>query len=282
MQHNEVTFPGHDGLELYCQSWLPNDAPKASLIIVHGLGEHSGRYRHLVDALVSNGYSVHAFDHRGHGRSPGQRGFVRHFSEFRRDINSFIRHLDRRKQLDRPLFLMGHSLGGLIVLDAVSQGLSGIDGIIVSAPALDAGAISPFLIAASKVLSRVWPTLSVKTGLDVSGISRDPDVLAARSNDPLVHGLGTPRLATESTNTMLACFENVDQIQVPVLMIHGTSDRITSPQNSRRFFDDITHTDKTYIAYDGGYHESHNDRHHLQVTADIVQWLDSHLSRKGT
>jgi alpha-beta hydrolase superfamily lysophospholipase len=174
---------------------------------------------------------------------------------------------------------MGHSLGGLIVLDAVTHGLSGLDGIIVSAPALDAGAISPYLMAASKILSRIWPTLCLKTGLDVSGVSRDPDVLTARSNDPLVHGLGTARLATESMDAMLSCFENVDQLQIPVLMIHGTSDRITSPEVSREFFELVTCADKTYLAYEGGYHESHNDLHHPQVTADIVRWLDSHLSK---
>lgn len=278
MRHENGTFVGHDGLELHYQSWHPGEPPKASLIIVHGLGEHGGRYTNLVNELVSHGYSVHAFDNRGHGRSSGQRGHVRRFAEFRQDIDAFVQQLSSKDDMHRPLFMMGHSLGGLIVLDAVLHGMSGLHGIIVSAPALDSGAISPFLIAASKVLSRIWPALSVKTGLDVTGISRDPDVLIARQNDPLVHGLGTPRLATESSNAMLTCYENVDQLQIPVLMTHGTSDRITSPEVSREFFEHIPHADKTYIAYDGGYHESHKDLHHQQVIADIVQWLDAHLT----
>jgi alpha-beta hydrolase superfamily lysophospholipase len=281
MRHNEGTFVGCDGLKIYCQAWLPDDTPTASLIIVHGLGEHSGRYMNLVRKLVPNRYAVYAFDNRGHGRSPGRRGHVRSFSEYRQDIDAFTQFLDANEKLKRPLFLMGHSLGGLIVLEAVLLGMSGLAGVILSAPALDSGGVSPILMTASKVVSRLWPTLSVKTGLDITGISRDPEVLTAYRMDLLVHGLGTPRLATESSKAMSTCFENVDQLQIPVLILHGTSDRITSPQRSREFFDHVTVSDKTYMAYDGGFHESHNDLHHEQAVQDVLNWLDKHLSNSN-
>ena len=276
MQHTENTFTGHDGLELYYQSWRPDTAPKATLIIVHGLGDHSGRYLNLVTPLVADNYAIYAFDNRGHGRSPGQQGHAADFAEFRQDVVVFQK-LVVEKEGKRPLFLMGHSLGGLIVLDTVLHDSSGLTGVIASAPALDTGGVSAVLVTASKVLSRVWPTLSVATGLEVAAISRDPDVIKAYQSDPLVHGKGTPRLATGSSATMAWCQENAAQLQIPILMIHGTADRITSPVSSREFFDKLTVPDKTYIAYDGGYHESLNDTHHVQAAADIQNWLDAHI-----
>lgn len=273
MRHESGELSGYDGLALHCQSWHPATKSQASLIIVHGLGEHGGRYMNIVRELIPLQFSIYACDHRGHGRSSGQRGYVQRFAEFRDDVSQVVQHVQQEQGQDKPLFLMGHSLGGLIVLDSILNGQRGIQGAVLSAPALDSGAISPFLIMVSRLLSRVWPTLSVKTGLDVSGISRDPQVLIDRANDPLIHGVGTPRLATESTLAMLNCFENVDQLEIPLLMYHGTSDRITSPIVSRSFFDQIDGEDKTYIAYDGGFHESHKDLHHEQVTADIADWL---------
>lgn len=275
MRHESGTFSGHDGLDLYYQQWQPDMPLKATLIIVHGLGEHGGRYMNLVNVLVPHDYAVFAFDNRGHGQSPGQIGHVRCFSEFRNDVVSFVRQIQTAEQLDRPVFLMGHSLGGLIVLDVVLHGISGIDGVVVSSPALDDGGISAFLMGGSRIMSRIWPSLSVKTGLDISGISRDPDVVAAYRNDPLTHGKGTPRLATESSKTMAWCFENADRMNIPILIVHGSCDRITSPQRSREFFDRITHSDKTYIAFEGGYHESHNDIDHKTATTEILNWLDA-------
>lgn len=278
MLHQEGTFFGHDRLELYYQCWLPHDNPIASLVIVHGLGEHSGRYLNLVNELVAHGYAVYAFDNRGHGRSPGQRGFVRRFAQFRGDLESFVQQMDKPEQLIRPLFLMGHSLGGLIAADSVLDGLAGFRGVVLSAPALDSGAISRWLMIASKILSRIWPSLSVKTGLDVSRLSRDPAALAKRKQDPLIHGLGTPRLATESSRAMERCARNVHQLQTPILILHGTADRITSPQRSREWFQQLTVSDKAYIAYEGGFHESHNDVHKDQVVTDVRKWLDAHLA----
>lgn len=279
MRHEEATFTGHDGLELYCQSWHPDGLTKASLVIVHGLGEHSGRYMNLVNVLVTDGYAVSAFDIRGHGRSPGRRGHVGRFSEFRKDVEVFVRRQAEKQAPDQPLFLMGHSLGGLIVLDHVLHGSSGLAGVIISAPALETSGVSAILIAASKVLSYIWPALSVKTGLDGNGISRDPGVLIAYEKDPQVHGRGTPRLATEISRTISWCLANADRLQIPILMIHGTGDMITSPQSSRDFLDKVTCRDKTYIAYEGGYHESHNDLHHQQTTADVKNWLNQRLQQ---
>ena len=275
MQHTESTFTSQDNLELYYQSWRPDTEPKATLIIVHGLGEHGGRYMNLVTPLVADGYAVYAFDNRGHGRSPGKQAYVNSFDEYRQDVMVFQK-LVMGEEGERPLFIMGHSLGGLIALYTILHDSSGYTGTIISAPALDTGGVSAVLMAASKILSRIKPDFSVATGLDATAISRDPEAVKAYQADLLVHGVGTPRLAVESPAAMRWCEENATNLQIPILMIHGTDDRITSPVSSRAFFDKLTAPDKTYISYDGGYHESLNDIHHEQVATDIQNWLDKH------
>ncbi len=276
MQHQESTFKGSEGLALYYQAWLPDTPAIGVLVIVHGHGEHSGRYPHVVDHLVPQGFAVYALDHRGHGRSPGQRGYVNSMADFRGDVAALVQ-LAAAAQPNLPLFVMGHSLGGLIILDYVLHQPEGLRGVIVSAPAVGSVGVSPILLQVSRVLSRVWPTFSLETGLDVKGISRDPQEVQAYQNDPLVHGKGTARLATEVMDTAVYCQENAHTLQLPLLMIHGAADIITSPADSRRFFDNVSGSDKTYIAYDGGFHESHNDIHYQQVVADISAWLMARL-----
>ena len=276
MQHQESTFKGSEGLALYYQAWLPDTPAIGVLVIVHGHGEHSGRYPHVVDHLVPQGFAVYALDHRGHGRSPGQRGYVNSMADFRGDVAALVQ-LAAAAQPNLPLFVMGHSLGGLIILDYVLHQPEGLRGVIVSAPAVGSVGVSPILLQVSRVLSRVWPTFSLETGLDVKGISRDPQEVQAYQNDPLVHGKGTARLATEVMDTAVYCQENAHTLQLLLLMIHGAADIITSPADSRRFFDNVSGSDKTYIAYDGGFDESHNDIHYQQVVADISAWLMARL-----
>ena len=277
MQHREGTFYGYGRLPLYYQSWKPEDPPRAVLLIVHGHGEHSGRYKNVVDRLVPQGFAIYALDHRGHGRSPGPRGYVNHMAEFRGDVGGLL----RQAVTDHPhvpLFLLGHSLGGLISLDfLLHHPDAGLRGAIISAPAVGQIGVSPLLLAASRVLSRLWPTLSLSTGLDANGISRDPQAVAAYRGDPLVHGKGTPRLATEVMAAAARCQANAPTLQLPLLLIHGSADPITSPQDSLRFFDNAGSADKTYLAYEGGYHESHNDTHHEQVVADMLAWMEKRI-----
>jgi len=276
MKHQEGTFRGTDGLALYYQSWQPDDPARGVLVIVHGLGEHGGRYKNVVNHLVPQGFAVYALDHRGHGRSPGQRAYANNMAEFRGDVHAFVQ-LVANAHPGLPLFIMGHSLGGLITLDYILHHPEGLHGAIVSAPAVGGVGVPPVLLMLSRVLSRVWPTFSLDSGLDVNAISRDPQEVQAYQNDPLVHGKGTPRLATVVMGAAEWCQANAHTLQLPLLMIHGTADRITAPADSRRFFDNAASADKTYIAYEGGYHESHNDIHHQQVVADIAAWLVKRL-----
>ncbi len=276
MKHNEGTFKGFGGLELYTQSWLPDTPPKAIMALVHGFGEHSGRYKNVVNHLVPKGYAIYGFDHRGHGRSPGKRGHVNDWAEFRGDVVAFKQFITGQHP-DLPLFLMGHSMGGLIVLEYILRHPEGWQGVIASAPLLGQPNISPALIFISRLLSRVWPSLGVNTGLDASTISRDETEVEAYQNDPLVHSMGTPRTSTEMTTAVTWTQAHAADINLPLLIIHGQADALISPEDSAAFFANVTYPDKQRILYDGGFHESHNDIHHEQVTADLEQWLEAHL-----
>lgn len=280
MQVTTETFQGAGGLELTYQSWSPDPEldQRAVLVIVHGLGEHSGRYENLVKYLLPRGIAVYSFDLRGHGRSPGKRGHVNAWSEIREDLGAFL-SLVGRQEGDLPRFLMGHSLGGLIVLEYIlrQSGDAGLQGVIASGPGLSTEGLSPMLVKISGLLSRVWPTLSLPTGLDVPGISRDPAVVQAYQNDPLVHGKATPRSAVEAFAAIRWTLDHAAAWSLPLLVLHGEADRLVPAEASSAFFDRVPIADKQRIEYAGGYHEPHNDINHEQVTADLENWLNRHL-----
>lgn len=276
MEHSEGTFSGFGGLPLYYQHWGPAGEPRAVLVIVHGFGEHSGRYMNVVNHLVPKGYAVYALDQRGHGRSPGPRGYIHSWEEFREDVRAFVRRVAEMGP-NRPLFLMGHSMGGLIVLEYALHYPEGLKGVIASAPALAQVGVSPALMTLARLLSRILPRFAMNTGLDATSISRDLEVVATYQADPLVHSIGTARLGTEMTKAMLWTQEHAREWQRPLLILHGGADRLVPPQGSRRFLENVPIADKEYREYEGGYHEPHNDIHRAQVLADLEHWLERHL-----
>lgn len=274
MQHSEASFQGEGGLSLYFQSWLPDAGAKACLAIVHGIGEHSSRYRNVVEHLVPRRFAVYSFDLRGHGKSAGKRGYVNSWEEYRKDVQTFLVKVRKEKPC-RRLFLMGHSLGGLIVLNYLLHYPEKLDGVVASAPALAQTGTSPLLITLAHILSSIAPTLTMKTGLDATAISRDAAVVHAYTSDPLVHGLATPRLGAEMDSTMTWTRAHAADFDLPLLIIHGEDDSIVPCSISREFFDKASSQDKTYIGYPGGYHESHNDIHKAQALEDVARWLDA-------
>jgi len=275
MRHTEFTFRGTGGLELYGQSWSPDAPPRAVLAIVHGIGEHSGRYMNVVDDFVPRGYAVYGFDHRGHGRSPGQRGHITRWEEYRGDVEAFLRVAGEREPA-RPLFLWGHSLGALIALDFVMHHPEGLRGVVVTgAPLEPVGVAKPYLVAIVRLLSSIWPRFTLRTRLDVSALSRDPDVGRAYTADPLVHGLGTVRFGAESLRAIAAVKAAPDRIRLPIFLLHGGADRLNAPTGTRRFFEALTIADKALRIYPEAYHELHNDLNKAEVLRDIAQWLET-------
>ena len=276
MRHYEDRFQGIGGIELYYQSWVPDGEPKAVLIIVHGLGEHGGRYPHVVEHLVPHGYAIYAMDLRGHGRSGEQRGHINSYDEIRSDLMTSI-EIVQKKEAGKPLFLMGHSIGGLIVLDYVLHYPDGLKGVIASAPTLMQTGVSPALMMIARILSKLAPRLSLKTGLDASAISRNPAVVEAYRSDPLVHSKGTPRMGAEIQTVMAWTNAHLAELKLPLLTLQGEADRLVPLDATRILYEQAASTDKQRITYPDGYHEPHNDIIHDQAVADLETWLEKHL-----
>ncbi|MBW4522053.1 MAG: lysophospholipase [Scytolyngbya sp. HA4215-MV1] len=272
----EGTFPGADGLELYYRSWHPPVPPQAVLGIVHGLGSHSGWFDSIGEALLPRGYGVYGFDLRGHGRSPGQRGHIRHWAEFRADFDHFWQ-LMHRQHPHLPCFVLGHSLGAIIVLDDALRTPQRLSGIIAMAPALTPVGVPPLRLAIGRLLSQVYPRFTLNSGISKSAGSHDPAIVAAYLNDPLRHTKGTARLATEFLQTVRWIQTHLQRLQTPILILHGSDDGVALPASSRWLFEQISFMDKEYREYPGGYHDLHNDLEAPLVAADIANWLDRHV-----
>jgi alpha-beta hydrolase superfamily lysophospholipase len=276
MNHSESTFEGHGKLQLFFQKWQPATEKRAVFAIVHGFGEHSGRYMNVVNHLVPLGFTVYGFDHRGHGRSPGKRGHIMGWNEFREDVKQFI-DMILQEGGDKPLFLYGHSMGGLIVLDYVLHYPEALNGVIASGPVLAQPGVSPLLLTLSRILSKIWPSFSIDTQLDTGAISRDSEVIKAYGADPLVHGMASARFGTELTATIKWTHDHAFELKIPLLLLHGEADKLAPPSGSRKFFENVNLNDKEYLIYPGGYHEPHNDTENQNVLNDLKRWLQKHL-----
>lgn len=278
MTRTEDTFEGMGGIRLFSQHWRPEGAPRAVLAVVHGFGEHSSRYSGLVEYLVSRGYAVHGFDLRGHGRSPGQRGHVDSWAEYREDVRAFLGHVARHEPGQTP-FLLGHSLGSIIALDYALHHPQGLSGLILSGLAVDpVGAATPLLVAIARLMSRVWPTLSMAVKLDKAALSRVPEVVSEYTADPLVHGLGTARWGTECLNAIAWCKAHASELQLPLLVVHGDSDRINTAAGARLVFEAARSQDKHLVLVPGGHHEPHNDLGREQTFQALEEYLGKRLS----
>jgi alpha-beta hydrolase superfamily lysophospholipase len=230
----------------------------------------------VVNHLVPLGFAVYGFDHRGHGRSPGKRGHIMGWNEFREDVKQFVDKI-HQEGADKPLFLYGHSMGGLIVLDYVLHYPEGLSGVIASGPILAQPGVSPFLLMLSRILSKIWPSFSIDTKLDADAISRDPEVIKAYEADPLVHSMASARFGTELTATMEWTHDHAFELKIPLLILHGEADKLVPPAGSRKFFENVNLNDKELQTYPGGYHEPHNDIEHQTVLNDLERWLQKHL-----
>jgi alpha-beta hydrolase superfamily lysophospholipase len=276
MEHLEGTFQGAGGLNLYYQSWTLQKPAKAIVAIVHGLGAHGGLFFNAVEYLIDRGYGVYAFDLRGHGRSPGQRGHIDSWGEFREDLNLFLQ-LIREREADCPLFLWGHSLGGAIALDYALRFPEGLQGVIVTSPAIGKVGVPPWKITTGKLLSRVWPRFSLKLGFDDRASSRDLSAISIFLQDPLRHEYASARLATEFLETVDWIQSHVSDLRLPLLILHGSADRVTHPDSSWAFCLQVTFPDKECYELPGSYHDLHADVNRDEILADLGEWLERHL-----
>ena len=275
MRRTSSTFSAADGLTLFERHWLPEGAARADVVIVHGYAEHSGRYEHVGTLLAERGYAVHAFDLRGHGQSAGPRVLVRSAAEYLDDLDAF---LARSRTSGRPLFLLGHSMGGTIVTLEVIERAPAIDGLILSGPALTAVGTSPIVARIVQLLGRFLPRLRLRK-LDAAAVCRDPAVVAAYESDPLVdRGKMYAGTAAAMMRAMRAIDRGAQRVHVPLLVMHGTEDRLADPQGSRALHERASSPDKTLRLYAGLYHEIFNEPEQREVLGDLLAWLDARTS----
>lgn len=280
MQHMEGTFTGFGGLQLFYQGWYPAEPTQAMVAFVHGLGGHSGLFRDAVEYLVPQGYEVYALDLRGHGRSPGQRGHINSWREFRADLHAFVQHI-RTARSCCPFILWGHSLGGTIALDYALRHGDQVQGLIASAPALGKVGISRKKIIIGRALSRIAPRFTLKLGIRENLKSQDSAIVTAYLADPLRHEVASARLASEFFATVDWIYRNAANLQIPLLLMHGTDDQVTLPEGSRAFFQRVIYPDKEHREYPGSYHDIYVQVDYQEIFKDLENWLVQHFEGEG-
>ena len=277
MTRAERTFDGVSGVRIVYDTWTPDSDPRAVVVLSHGLGEYARRYDHVAARFEKAGLVTYALDHRGHGRSGGKRMLVRDISEYTGEFATLV-GIARREHPGLRCIVLGHSMGGGIVFAYGVERPDDYDLMVLSAPAVAAQElVSPIMVFAAKILGVLVPWLPVQE-LDVDAISRDPAVVAAYKADPLVyHGkvpTGVGRALLQVGETMP---ERAPALSAPLLVVHGSDDRLIPVAGSRRLVECVGSTDVELKIYPGLYHEVFNEPERDQVLNDVVSWINSRL-----
>lgn len=274
MKKQEGQFAGAKGVTIFRRTWLPAKV-KAVVVIVHGLGEHSGRYGHVADTLVADGCAVYAMDHRGHGRSGGgPTAYVDRFANVVSDIDQVV-EVARREQPRKPVFLLGHSMGGALALSYTLKHAAKLSGLILSGPAVALDGAPPMMKPIGKILSTFAPRMGL-FAIDPAKVSRDPAVVADYAQDALnAHGKVPARTLGEIVRFVEWLPLALSVLKLPLLVQHGSEDQLAGVAGSRMVVDKIGSTDKTLKVYDGLYHEIYNElpADRAQVLADLTAWI---------
>ncbi|MGV9173717.1 MAG: alpha/beta hydrolase [Promethearchaeia archaeon] len=275
--HNEGEFEGEEGLEIYYQSWLPEN-PKAIVQIVHGFGEHSNRYGNVINKLLPNGYGIYADDHRGHGKSEGVTNYVDSFDQYVEDEKTLY-DIIHQNHPNLPIFMLGHSMGSGIAMYFTDKYESLLKGLILSGTGTAAGGeVSGFLKFMSKILSKIAKKVTIDPELDPESLSHDPEVVKAYKEDPLVH---YKEITTRLGYEMIKRFGNapavVKNFSLPILIQRGTADEAMKKfEPLKKAF---TTDDLTIQEYEGLYHEVYNEikEDREKVLDDLLNWLENHV-----
>jgi len=278
--HSAGFFTNKDKTEIFHQKWTVQN-PGGALFICHGLGEHSGRYTNLLQALSGQNISIYAIDHAGHGKSGGRRGHIKRFTDYCDDINMYIMSTIKSEAPDIPLVMLGHSMGGLI---AAAYGLAypdTINGLVLSSAAFIPSVTVPAVQkAAAKLLARIVPWLPQNNKLNPDDLSSDRQTVEAYVNDPLVHTTITVRWFAEFVKTTQECMERAGELAMPLLVFHGSDDAIVSPEGSRQLYEKASSADKTLKIFDGLRHETMNEtpEKRAPVLELVTRWIKEHTT----
>ena len=277
MKHTEYEWKAGDGISIFAQSWEPQVPPKAVICLVHGLGEHSGRYAQVAESLNQGGYAVLASDLRGHGKTEGKRGHSPSFTAFMDDVGILLSQAAQQYP-DLPCFLWGHSLGGVLVANYVLRRGPKLNGVVITSPGFRTSISDQKVkITFAKIAGKFMPEMSMPTGLEAKLISRDPQVVEKYVNDPLVHGVATLAMAKYTIEAIPWAYAHASEWVLPVLIMHGDADAIAYVSGSEEFAR-LIKEDCTLKIWPGLWHETHNEPEKDQVLAYALGWLDSHIS----
>jgi alpha-beta hydrolase superfamily lysophospholipase len=272
VRRTESHFRAPDGRALFRRAWLPADAQRA-LILVHGLADHSGRYDHLGAWLATRQYAVHGFDLRGHGRSEGARCHVARFDELVSDLEAFLA-LVRGEHPEQRLFLLGHSLGGLVVATLLCERCVEVEGAVVSAVALELGLVpSSAQLRAMRLLRLVRPHTSLATRIDANALCRDPEVVRDYLEDPLVPRHMSVAMALEFLRAAQRTARRGAELKVPLLLLHGDMDSLCLPRGARTFYNQLRVPGRRLLVYPKLRHELFNEPEQEQVCEDVNAWI---------
>lgn len=273
---DEGFFSGRDGTRLFWRTVLPDSEPTSFLCLIHGYGDHSGRYRALIAHLVGQGTGVMALDYRGHGKADGSRGDCKQWTDYLDDVEVFWARV-RGAAHGRPTYVLGHSHGGLIATHFLLRKPEGVKGVILTSPFYKTAFEPPALkVLAAKVVGAVLPGLHIDTGLKIEDLSRDVAWQQETQEDPLYNRKTTPRWFAQVTQKQLELAGKGAQLTGPLLMCTAGADPIVSTPTAKAFFDTVASADKTYNAYENARHELFAELDRERFFADISRWISAH------
>jgi alpha-beta hydrolase superfamily lysophospholipase len=277
IQTGDARLDGAGGLRLYRRWWRPEE-PRAALLLVHGYAEHCGRYDLVGRWLAARGFAVHGYDHRGHGKSEGRVCHVDRFDELLDDLGRMLDTV-REAEPGRPVFLVGHSMGGLVTCAFLRERHPDVAGAVTSGAALAMPDAFPrWRKIAAQILRRVAPRLALPSGLPTHGVSRDPDVVRAYEADPLVHSTMTTSFAMELLDRLQRTAGGGADVRVPMLLLHGGADLLVPAEGTREFAKTVTVPGSASRIYPELYHEIFNEPEQEAVFADVLAWLEERLA----
>jgi len=281
MEIREWNWATFDGLDIYSNEWIPSGSPKAVVCVLHGVGEHIGRYQPDGEVLSQAGYVLAGFDQRGFGRSGGRRGHTPSLEAYFKDIDRFLEEVSRRHP-DLPRVLYGMSMGGVLVLAYTPVRRPNLAGVIAAAPGLRTALEEQKVkVLLARLLGQATPTLTMNSGVDPQEISRDPHVVEAYLSDPLDHFLVTASWGRSMLQAVDMVFASASSFPLPLLLLHGTKDAIAYPRGSQEYADLAPKDRVTLKMWDGMKHELHTDPDKAEVFRVMIQWMDAQIRRKN-
>jgi len=272
MKHEEFNWTGTDNLNIFARHWQPDTPATGVICLVHGMGEHSGRYHHLAEFFTKHGYAIMAFDHRGHGKSEGEKGHVDSYDTLLNQVDHLLEKAEKQYP-DLPIFIYGHSMGGNVVINHAIRRKPIVNGIISTGPWLRLGFAPPKAkMMLGKLVKKIYPKFTEDNNLDANQLSHDKEVVQAYIDDPLVHGKISTGFFFGVNEAGEWAIKHGHRLGVPMLLMHGGEDKITSPEATKEFAKQSEHK-ITLKIWEKLYHEIHNEPEQDQVFNYTLEWM---------